>query len=128
MIAKVERVNMRQEDHEKGQATETMAKPQKESEKVLVQMKETLNDHRHVSLSEIFKEKECIEARIGYFDIDCVLDEETLVNIMTERTWELLGKPAMIPSLGEIGLFRGKLITLCGKLTQISMNANGTLT
>jgi hypothetical protein len=36
------------------------------------------------------------------------------VNIMTERTWEILGKPAMIPSLGGIGLFRGKLITLCG--------------
>ena len=41
-----------------------------QSEKALLQMKETLNDHRHVSLSEIFKEKECIEARIGDFDID----------------------------------------------------------
>jgi hypothetical protein len=39
-------------------------------------MKETLNDHRHVNLSEIFKEKECTEERIGDFDIDCVLDEE----------------------------------------------------
>ena len=47
---------------------------------------------------------------------------------MTERTWEILGEPAMIPSLGGIGLFRGKLINLCGKLTQISMNANGTST
>jgi hypothetical protein len=45
-------------------------------------MKETLNDHRHVILSEIFKEKECIEERIGDFDIDCVLDEETQVNII----------------------------------------------
>lgn len=34
----------------------------------------------------------------------------------------------MIPSLGGIGLFRGKLINLCGKITQISMNANGNLT
>jgi hypothetical protein len=32
----------------------------------------------------------------------------------------------MIPSLGGIGLFKVKLITLCGKLTQISMNTNGT--
>jgi hypothetical protein len=128
MIAKVERMNMRQGDHEKGQATEIMTEPQKESEKVLLQMKETLNDHRHISLSEIFKEKECIEVRIGDFDIDCVLDEETQVNIMTERTWEILGKPAMIPSLGGIGLFRGKLITLCGRLTQISMSAHGTST
>ena len=47
---------------------------------------------------------------------------------MTERTWEILGKPAMIPSLGGIGLFRGKLITLCGRLTQISMSAHGTST
>jgi hypothetical protein len=47
---------------------------------------------------------------------------------MTEKTWEAIGRPAMIPSLGGIGLFKGKLINLCGKLTQIPMNANGTLT
>jgi hypothetical protein len=47
---------------------------------------------------------------------------------MTERTWETLGKSAMIPSLGGIGLFRGKLITLCGRLTQTSMSAHGTST
>jgi hypothetical protein len=128
MIAKVERMNMIQEYHEKGQATEIMEKPQKESEKVLLQMKETLNDHRHISLLEIFKEKECIEVRIGDFDIDCVLDEETQVNIMTETTWEILGKTNMIPSLGGIRLFRGKLITLCERLTHISMSANGTST
>jgi hypothetical protein len=40
-------------------------------------MKETLNDHRNINLSEIFKEKEWIETRIGDFDIDYVLDEET---------------------------------------------------
>jgi hypothetical protein len=91
-------------------------------------MKETLNNHRHVRLSEIFKEKECLEARIGDFDIDCVLDEGTQVNIMTERTWEAIGRPDMIPSLGGIGLFRGKLINLCGKLARIPMNVNGTLT
>ena len=65
-------------------------------------MKETLNEHRHVRLSEIFKEKECIEVRIGDFDIDCVINEETQMNIMTERTCEDIGKPAMIPSLGGI--------------------------
>jgi hypothetical protein len=123
MIAKLERMNLNQENP-KGDPE--IAEPQKESEKVLLQMKDTLNDHRHVRLSEIFKEKECIEARIGDFDIDCVLDEETQVNIMTERTWEVIGRPTMIPSLGGIGLFRGKLVKLCGKLTQISMNANGT--
>jgi hypothetical protein len=37
------------------------------------------------TLLEIFKEKECIEVRIGYFDIDCVLDEETQVNIVIAR-------------------------------------------
>jgi hypothetical protein len=47
---------------------------------------------------------------------------------MTERTWELLGKPAMIPSLEGLGLFRGKLINLCGNLTKILMDVNGTLT
>ena len=91
-------------------------------------MKETLNDHQNINLSEIFKEKECIETRIGDFDIDCVLDEETHVHIMTERTWGTLGKPAMIPSLGGIRVFRGNLITLCGRLTQISMSVHGILT
>jgi hypothetical protein len=50
------------------------------------------------------------------------------VNIMTERTWEILGKPTMVPSLGGIGLFKGKMITLCGRLTQIPMSAHGTST
>jgi hypothetical protein len=125
MIAKLERMNLNEENPK---TALEIAESQKESEKVLLQMKETLNDHRHFRLSEIFKEKECIEVRIGDFDIDCVLDEETPVNIMPERTWEAIGRPAMIPSLRGIGLFRGKLVTLCGKLTQISMNANGTST
>jgi hypothetical protein len=34
----------------------------------------------------------------------------------------------MTPSFGGIGLFRGKLINLCGKLTQIPIHANGTST
>jgi hypothetical protein len=32
--------------------------PYKESEKVLLTINETLNDHRHVRLLKIFKEKE----------------------------------------------------------------------
>jgi hypothetical protein len=47
---------------------------------------------------------------------------------MPERTWEAIGKPTMIPSLGGIGLFRGKLVSLCGRLAQISMTINGTST
>jgi hypothetical protein len=80
-------------------------------------MRDALNDHRHVRLSEIFKEKEKIEARIGDFDIDCTLDEEAQVNIMPERTWEAIGKPAMIPSLRGTSFFRGNLVNLCGRLT-----------
>jgi hypothetical protein len=34
----------------------------------------------------------------------------------------------LIPSLGGIGLFRGKMINLCGKFTGILMNVNGTST
>jgi hypothetical protein len=47
---------------------------------------------------------------------------------MPERTWEAIGKPTMIPSLGGIGLFRGKMMMLCGKLAQIPMTINGTST
>jgi hypothetical protein len=58
-------MNMRKENHEEDQETKTMTESKKESEIVLLQMKETLNDHRNINLSEIFKEKECIEIRIG---------------------------------------------------------------
>jgi hypothetical protein len=77
MIAKVEKMNTKQENHEEGQETKNMLKNQKESEVILLQMKETLNDHRDISLSDILKEKECIETRIGDFNIDYVLDAKT---------------------------------------------------
>jgi hypothetical protein len=124
MIAKVEKMNMSQEnkrileDHK-----------EKESNKVqttLVQLKEAMNDHKDVILSEILKEKQRISTRIGDFDIDCVLDEETQVNIMTESTWEILGKPTMVPSLGIIGLFKGRMITLCGRVTNVLIIIHGT--
>jgi hypothetical protein len=128
MIAKVEKMNLRQENHEEGQETKNMLKNQKESEAILFQMKETLNDHRDISLSKILKDKQCIETRIGYFDIECVLDAETQVNIMTESTWEILGNTAMVPSLGGIGLFKRKLITLCGRLAHVPMVSHGAST
>jgi hypothetical protein len=56
------------------------------------------------------------------------LDEETHVNIILESTWKILGNPAMIPSLGRIGLFKGKMITLCGRVTNIPMISHETLT
>jgi hypothetical protein len=67
-----------------------------------------------------------ISARIEDFDIDCVLDEETQVNIMTKETLEILGNPTVVPSLGRIGLFKGKMITLCGRVTNIPIIVNGT--
>jgi hypothetical protein len=54
MIAKLKEMNMRQENP---RADPKMAEVQRESEKVLLQMKETLSDHQHVILSEVFKEK-----------------------------------------------------------------------
>jgi hypothetical protein len=128
MIARLEKLNMEQANPEGDQETKIIAETQKESEKILLQMKDTLNDHRHVRLSEIFKEKEKIEARIGDFDIDCTLDEEAQVNIMPERTWEAIGNPVVIPSLGGTSFFRGKLVTLCGRLARIPMTVNGTST
>jgi hypothetical protein len=64
MIAKLESMNIRKENPMKCLENKAIAEPQKESEKVLLQMKETLDDHRHVRLSKIFKDKECLEARI----------------------------------------------------------------
>jgi hypothetical protein len=87
-----------------------------------------MNDHKDVILPEILKVKHHISTRIEVFDIDCILDEETKENIMTEETWEILGKPTVIPSLGRIGLFKGKMITLCGRVTKVPIIVHGTLT
>jgi hypothetical protein len=57
MIAKVEKMNMRYENYEEGQETKDMLEYQKESESMLLQLKETLNDHRDISLPEILKQK-----------------------------------------------------------------------
>jgi hypothetical protein len=126
MIARLEKLNMEQANSEGDQETKIMKEPQKESEIMLLKIKETLDDHKDVSLSEIFKEKEKIEIRIGDFDIDCALDEGTPMNIMTKRTWETLGRHALVPSLGTIRLFKGKMVTLCGRITQIAMSTHGT--
>jgi hypothetical protein len=48
------------------------------------------------------------------------------MNIMMERTWETLGRHSLVPSLGTIILFKGKMVTLCGRITQIAMNTHGT--
>jgi hypothetical protein len=47
---------------------------------------------------------------------------------MPESTWEILGKPTTIPSMGRIGLFKGKMITLCGIITNVPMMAHGAST
>jgi hypothetical protein len=47
---------------------------------------------------------------------------------MTEDTWEILGNPTMVPSLGSIGLFKGKMITLCGRVTNVPITIHGTST
>ena len=38
----------------------------------------------------------------------------------------ILGKPTIVPSLGKIGLFKGKMITLCERFTNVPMIAHGT--
>ena len=79
MIAKVEKMNMGQENYKEGQETKDMLKnhKEKESKTMLIQLKEVMDDHRDISLPEILKEKQCIVTRIEDFNIDCVLDEET---------------------------------------------------
>jgi hypothetical protein len=54
------------------------------------------------------------------------LDEETQVNTMTEETWEILGKPTVVYSLGRIGLFKGKMITLCERVINVPIIVHGT--
>jgi hypothetical protein len=47
---------------------------------------------------------------------------------MPESTWEILGKPTVVPSLGRISLFKGKMITLCGRITNVPIITHGTST
>jgi hypothetical protein len=39
-----------------------------------------------------------------------------------------LEKPIVIPSLGRIGLFKGKMITLCGRVTNVPIIIHGIST
>ena len=47
---------------------------------------------------------------------------------MKKETWEILGNPIVVPSLGMIGLFKGKMITLCGRVTNAPIIVHGTST
>ena len=58
MITKLEILTLNQENPKTDPETKTTTKSQKESKKVLLQMKDTLDDHQHVRLSEILKDKE----------------------------------------------------------------------
>jgi hypothetical protein len=133
IISKVEGMNMRQENYEESQETKGMIEIHKEkgSEEIhtmILQLKEMMDVHKDVSLLEILKEKQRISERIEDFDINCVLDEETQVNIMIEEAWEIFGKSTMVPSLGRIGLFKGKMITLGGIVTNVPIIVHGTST
>jgi hypothetical protein len=69
MIYKVQRMNMRQENYEGIQETKSMLEnhKEKESDKVqtmLLQLKETMDVHKDVSLPEILKVKKRISERI----------------------------------------------------------------
>jgi hypothetical protein len=48
MIARLEKMNMEQENPEGDQETKIIKEPQQESEKVLIQMKETLKEDKDV--------------------------------------------------------------------------------
>ena len=50
------------------------------------------------------------------------------MNIIPESTWKILGKPTIVPSLGRIHLFKGNMITLCGKVTNVPIIIHGTST
>jgi hypothetical protein len=45
---------------------------------------------------------------------------------MTKETWKILGKPTLVPSLGRIRLFKGNMITICGRVTNIPIIVHGT--
>jgi hypothetical protein len=85
-----------------------------------------MNNHKNVILPEVLNVKQHISARIGDLYINCVLDEETPMNIMIEDAWKILGKPIVVPSLGRIWLFKGNMITLCGRVTNVLIIIHGT--
>ncbi len=47
---------------------------------------------------------------------------------MIEESWNVTGKPSMVPSLGRIGFFKDNLIDLFGWIATIPSSVNGTLT
>jgi hypothetical protein len=47
---------------------------------------------------------------------------------MTKGTWGILGNPIVVPSLGRKGLFKGKMVTLCGIVTNVPIIVHGAST
>ncbi len=80
-----------------------------------------------VTLKDVVKDLPCVSARIRDFDVgSIVLDEEIEGNIMMEETWRILGSPTLLLSLGKIGLFKGKLLSVCGKIIVVNVSIQGT--
>jgi hypothetical protein len=57
MIYRLDKLNTEQANSEEDQETKIMEEPQKESKIMLLKLKETLDAHKDISLSEIFKER-----------------------------------------------------------------------
>jgi hypothetical protein len=70
-----------------------------------------------------------LSAQIGYYDVDyVVLDLGSEVNVMTKKTWELMGKPRLIYSPIRLRMANQQAVSPFGRLEHVPVDVDGVRT
>jgi hypothetical protein len=86
-----------------------------------------LNKVVHQLSKKRIKNKELhLNAQIGEYDIDyVVLKLGSEFNVMTKKTWELMGKPKLIYSPISLRMANRQAVSPFGRLEHVPMDING---
>jgi hypothetical protein len=89
-----------------------------------------LNKAVHQLSKKRRKNKELhLNAQIGEYDIDyVVLDLGSEVNVMTKKTWALMGKPKLIYSLIRLRMDNQQVVSPFGRLEHVIVDTDGLRT
>jgi hypothetical protein len=89
-----------------------------------------MNKVVHQLSKKIRKHKELhLNSQIGEYDIDyVVLDIGLEVNVMTKKTWALMGKPNLICSPIKLRMANQQAVSPFGRLEHVPVHINGVRT
>jgi hypothetical protein len=94
-----------------------------------MQGRETLITHRVVNQVLHIKRTNRefrLRAHIGEYDVDnVILYLGSNVNVLSKKTWEMMGKPNLIWSLVQLSLSNQHKVVPIGRLTRVLLNIDG---